>query len=189
MFIFEIHLTTRTQDLSTFTQICTSLGAKAVAIVLPYGEHIHQPMLSMIQPASNLSETLQICHQFSTTLAQYNLPTLRTKIEIPADDVHRYLTTHNQGCYFEWHGKIYYDNLEALKDFAQCHQAHLSNNELQSQPNLRFLTIRHDDKHNFDCHVHQIKLALANSSFILKKSHNEYCVYDDKVILDKGWIN
>lgn len=82
MFGFELHLTTRTHDLSAFVRSCQHLAVKPVIIELPFGECTYQPMLTTICHADRLSDV--VCHSadLSKRLHALGFATLRTKIEI-----------------------------------------------------------------------------------------------------------
>lgn len=157
MFGFELHLTTRTHDLSAFVRSCQHLAVKPVIIELPFGECTHQPMLTAICHAERLSDV--VCHSadLSKRLHALGFATLRTKIEIPTNDHKRFLSAHPDFNphinYFEWHCKITFHDLNTLDLFAKTHHAHLSKNALQGQNNQRFLTIRHTDERTFLYHI------------------------------------
>ena len=68
------------------------------------------------------------------------------------------------------------------------HRAHLSSNSLKNEDNLRFITLREfGTKQQFESRVQNILNALHKGWDIIKQE-SEYCIYDNNVFLDNGWL-
>lgn len=203
-YLFEIHLTTNhlsNEQIPLFEKFCLDLDKKAVVIELPIGEHTQQPMMTFTKHAHHIQEVLAYIDGLRPQFLAHHFEIIRTKIEIPASDYHQYYQDFGTTAgYFEWHGKVEFkDNyfLQELREMAHYGGYHLSKNALKHCPNQRFVTYRHDDYDVFVQKVEAIKIAIQNKHVLLDKSkqfgltllksQSEYCVYDDKISLDKGW--
>lgn len=203
-YLFEIHLTTNhlaDDQIPLFEKFCQNLGKKAVVIELPIGEHTQQPMMTFSKHAHHIKEILAYVDKLRPQFFAHHFDIIRTKIEIPADDYHRYCQDFGDVAgYFEWHGKVEFNSnyfLQELRQMAEYGGYHLSKNALKHQPNQRFVTYRDNDHDAFVQKVQTIKTHIQNKHVLygsdklfglnLLKSQSEYCVYDDKLSLDKGW--
>lgn len=196
MYLFEIHLTVdelTSDKITEFESLCQKLGGKAILIELPMGEHIQQPMMTYVKQANNITEILADIDDLKPKFLNQGFNIIRTKIEIPTDQYDAYIKEFpNTKGYFEWHGKAEFENVNDLIYISKTTQTHLSKNALKNQDNQRFLTIRHylnnSNQSEFLAHIQDIIKQIENSSVILMKSQSEFCVYDDKIFLDKDWI-
>lgn len=197
-YLFELHLTVdslTTDQLPNFERVCQTLGGQAVLIQLPVGEHTQQPMFTMTKMAESLAEVLAFIDNLKPQFLAKNFAIIRTKFEIPATQADDFLQQNpTTNGYFEWHGKVDFvrlENLAKLEILAKSFHAHLSKNVLKNSLNQRFLTIRHslENQQLFYRQVYDISEKISqHSEFSLLKSQQEYCVFDDKISLDKGWL-
>jgi hypothetical protein len=190
---FELHITTGllpVKEVDDFAFFCTDHGAKPLLIELARGEYINQPMFNKIIYAATLEEALQTATEFSQQLIARNWKVQRLKIEIPAFHADEWNGPNQQfEPYFEWHGKIQGHPTPALHDLCHQHRAHLSLNALKKAENYRFITLReYGSRETFDHRVKGIAASIATAGFPLIKEVSEYCVYDNNVFLDKGWL-
>ncbi|MDO4878447.1 MAG: nucleotidyl transferase AbiEii/AbiGii toxin family protein [Neisseria sp.] len=200
-FHFEIHLTVETDHarLEHFEQICRESGGKALLIELPHGIYTSQPMLSAWAGGDGMSGALAAMAVWEKRLTDAGFPVIRRKVEIPADEAARWLAAFPHtasGGYFEWHGKVRFreyhiaDGMNSIISAQNSGLAHLSRNALRGSPNCRFLTVRHyGGEDTFRRKVQNVLdwTATVRDAIELIKSQYEYCVYDDKTELDKGW--
>lgn len=202
MFTFEIHLTTApltTDQLLDFTELCQSLGGKAVLIDLPIGQHTQQPMFSVVKSADDFREILPLMGDYADLFAKIGFPIVRHKVEIPADThalFFKHHHWHERDGYFEWHGKVQFEDncdLQRLRQIATNLNAHVSKNALKDDKNHRFITLRHQGEYqDFLQRIDDVSHAIINEnsqyySIKLTKSQAEYCIYDDKLDLDDDW--
>jgi hypothetical protein len=190
---FELHLTTGllpVKEVDAFESFCTDHGAKPLLIELARGEYINQPMFNKIIYVTTLDEALQTATVFSQQLIARNWKVQRLKIEIPAFHADEWNGTDQEfEPYFEWHGKIQGHPTPALNGLCQQHRAHLSLNALKKVENYRFITLREYGSRNiFEQRLKTLAVSLTEAGWPLIKEVSEYCVYDNNVYLDKGWL-
>jgi len=191
---FELHLTTGplpVKEVDDFASFCIDHEAKPLLIELARGEYINQPMFNKIIYVAALDEALQTATELSEQLNTRNWKVQRLKIEIPAFHADQWNNTPDQPFqpYFEWHGKIQGHPTAELYTLCQLHRAHLSLNALKKAENYRFITLReYGSKTRFEERVERITASLTAASWPLVKEVAEYCVYDNNVYLDKGWL-
>ncbi|MBD2769468.1 hypothetical protein IC235_16385 [Hymenobacter sp. BT664] len=193
MYPFEIHLTTRelsADQLASFVQACDYLAAKPLLIELAQGSSTTQPMLSKVVHQSNLDAALAAAAAAADYLERQHLSAVRVKIETPASYAH--LATPGGGAafrpYFEWHGKVPYQQVEVLLALCAEHRAHLSVNALKHNGTTRFVTLREfGDAAIFQARVAALTAAL-HPQWPLLKQESECCVYDSNTTLDAGWL-
>jgi len=191
---FELHITIH--DLpagreDAFIDCCAALAGKPMMIELSRGDYIHQPMLNKVVYATSLAGALADARFLSTLLEAEAFPVKRVKIEVPA-------TASGQDFefapdfrpYFEWHGKVKYERADTLLALCTAHQVHLSLNALKKDQDTRFVTLREFGSATlFDQRIRKLISALDAGNWPVIKQQAEYCVYDDHVILDKGWLH
>jgi hypothetical protein len=193
MYSFEIHLTTSVlspTQLAGFVAACGQLQAKPLLIELARGRTPSQPMLGKVVRAPDLAAALELAAADADYLRRQGLPTTRTKLETHADYPH--LATPDRGPafapYFEWHGKVPYQQVPALLGLCQQHHAHLSANALRGESATRFVTLREfGSAATFRTRVTGLAAALQ-SQWPLLKQEAECCLYDSNQALDAGWI-
>ncbi len=191
---FEIHLTTahltRARE-QAFADLCFANEAKPLRIELAQGEHTHQPMLSKVVYAANLHDVLAVATALSEALHQAHYPVTRLKIEVPSSDAdlaQAYLSETFKP-YFEWHGKVTYQQVAMLYALCEKHRVHLSRNALKNESNTRFITIReYGTRASFESRIEALVTDLNNSGWTVSKPQSEYCIYDNNTYLDKGWL-
>lgn len=192
---FELHITVaslsplRVNDLLSF---CTKNEAKPLLIELSQGECIHQPMVNKIISLKYLEEALVIATELSMGLGAQNFEVKRLKIEVPAYCSDRWdgAGDRRDGApYFEWHGKIPFTPGGKLDRICEVHRVHLSLNALKNEKDRRFITLRESGhKEIFEGRIKGLAADLALHRIPIIKEVSEYCIYDNNLYLDKGWL-
>ncbi|ACU63322.1 hypothetical protein [Chitinophaga pinensis] len=190
---FELHLTIHgllTADIEHFVSCCTAQEAKPMMIELSRGTYIHQPMMNKVVITSSLQEALMDATMLSGILQTSGFPVKRLKIEVPADQFDAVPDmSANFTPYFEWHGKVMYDNVHALLECCATYQVHLSRNALKQEQTTRFVTLREfGDINIFQQRINKLSAALNDGGWTVIKQQSEYCIYDNNIILDGGWL-
>jgi hypothetical protein len=190
---FEIHITVTslsTPQLDTFIEACRYLQAKPLLIELAQGATTTQPMLGKVVHRRSLAEALVVAEADAAYLGLQRLPVTRIKIEMPANDTYSpvYLAHPGFTPYFEWHGKVPYQQPEELLAVCVQHKAHLSINALKGATATRFVTLREFGTATaFEARVAQLTAAL-HPKWPLLKQEAEYCLFDTNTALDTGWL-
>lgn len=189
---FEIHLTIgnllRDKE-KEFIDFCQQNGGKPLIIELFKGDYTHQPMFTKVIYSNDFASVLENSKRLSIELMDNHFTPKRLKIEVP--DVHGALfdlanTSFDK--YYEWHGKVEYLQAEKLEALCKQHKAHLSLNSLKEESNTRFITLREfGNRQTFVNKVSKLTQTLSGEWTILKQQ-SEYCIYDDNIFLDKGWL-
>jgi hypothetical protein len=190
---FEIHITTIIRnkvDEEGFLSFCGQNNVKPLFIELARGQSVSQPMLSKTVYLESLVETQSYCSQISAALNKKGFPTQRIKIEVLDRDSELFVHTNTSHAhYFEWHGKVSYQNFNTLLKYCEKNQVHLSRNVLKNEANQRFITLReYGNKAIFHKRIDRLKKDLQNGGWKLFKEEAEYCIYDDNKQLDKNWL-
>lgn len=190
---FELHITTGllpVKEVEDFASFCEDHEAKPLLIELARGEYINQPMFNKVIYVCTLDEALQTATEFSEQLIARNWLVQRLKIEIPAFHAGEWKTIGEQfEPYFEWHGKVQGHPTPELNALCLEHRAHLSLNALKKAENFRFITLREfGNRDLFEQRVKSLAVSLTTAGWPLIKEVSEYCVYDNNVYLDKGWL-
>ncbi|MCC6369983.1 MAG: hypothetical protein IT236_03140 [Bacteroidia bacterium] len=190
---FEFHLTISdltNSNVEAFKKFCALHHAKPLLIELSRGEFTQQPMLCKTISSNDFEDVLKKVDELSEQMRNSNLMVKRVKIEIPAEDAA--LFAGNNGAfknYFEWHGKINYENEKDLLRICEEHQAHLSVNALKNQTGLRYITLREFGSETvFNTRINLLRADLKNGDWKMVKEVSEYCIYDSNNGLDKGWL-
>ncbi len=190
---FELHVTINglpESSISSFVNFCIANEAKPLIIELAQGAHYYQPMMSKVLNLATLGEAIAAGEAYSRLLHLQQFNVKRLKIEVPAAAAVSFLPA-PEGFkrYYEWHGKINYIHKEALGELCTAYGVHLSVNALKYSPDLRFITLReYGDKSIFEQRVFSVVTALHTGGWELRKQQAEYCLYDDNVLLDSGWL-
>ncbi|UOQ71960.1 hypothetical protein [Hymenobacter cellulosilyticus] len=193
LFPFEIHLTTGSlsaDQVRAFVRACEALQAKPLLIELARGQHQQQPMLSKVLLLPDLPAALAAATADAELLGFRQLPVQRVKIEVPAD--YPYLATPAAGAafrpYYEWHGRVPYEQVSSLLAVCTQHGAHLSRNALKDAAATRFVTLREFGPATvFRQRLAQLQHALQ-PEWPIQKQQAEYCLYDSNSGLDQGWL-
>jgi hypothetical protein len=190
---FELHITINdlpANRTNQFVNSCAEQEAKPMLIELSRGQHLHQPMMNKVVYAHSLEHALQHARNLCETLQQQAFGIKRIKIEVPASEAHHdFDLAPGFQPYFEWHGKVTYERANNLLDLCTIHQVHLSLNALKKEQLTRFVTLREfGNIATFEHRVQQLILALEAGLWPVVKQQAEYCVYDNNVLLDNGWL-
>ncbi|WP_428224448.1 hypothetical protein [Flavobacterium sp.] len=190
---FEIHITI--DDLSlvrqgTFIDFCKEYQGKPLFIELHTGDFIKQPMFNKIIYSNNFEEIINAVADISQLLLTQNFIPKRVKIEIPSEfHTNASNITTNSETYFEWHCKIKYEKIEKLLALCEKHKVHLSKNSLRNENNIRFITLREShSKSTFEKRINSLKKELIEGKWLILKEQFEFCIYDNNMILDNGWL-
>lgn len=184
---FQFHITVGSlrneAEIHNFSSLCATENVKPLLIVLEKGDYIHQPMFTKVIEAPDFSIAQQQINQVIDTFVKNGFSIVRVKAEIPAEDYVFQPPVGDFTPYFEWHCKVLLT--EAVKPVCLQHQAHLSLNSLDE---TRFVTIReYGSKELFDSRTKACLESLTEKAVPVLKEKFEYCIYDSKTDLDKGW--
>ena len=191
---FELHLTfdkVSATNIEVFAARCEEEGGKAILIELARGDYQHQPMFTKVLYLANLPEALHAASQYDLSFKANDFLVNRVKIEIPAQltDSANWQLQPGFVPYFEWHGKIKYERPDELLQICTDHQVHLSLNALKNATATRFITLReYGARQQFETRLAQLIQALNQQGWPIYKQQAEYCVYDNNLILDQGWL-
>ena len=161
-------------------------------IVLDKGEYINQPMITGIVHSTNYEEVKNVIEEVGAKFRDNGFTVVRTKVEIPAKEE----TYFDSRCcraqskpYFEWHGKVYVDDVAVLKQLCADSGGHISRNSLNADGKVRFVTVReYESAEHFYGRVGEIHTILHTNKIELLKQQYELCIYDSREELDRGWI-
>ncbi|MDN8588353.1 hypothetical protein B2I21_24970 [Chryseobacterium mucoviscidosis] len=191
---FEYHVTMsdlKQNEKETFINICNKENVKPVLIVLDQGEYINQPMITGIVYSADYEEVKNVIEEVVAKFRDNELTVVRTKVEIPAKEE----TYFDQPMlaqstpYFEWHGKVYVDDVVRLKQLCADSGGHISRNSLNANGKIRFVTVReYNSSEKFYSRVEKIHNILQQNKIELLKQQYELCIYDSREELDRGWI-
>jgi hypothetical protein len=190
---FEIHLTTNDigeNQKSSFEKSCVEKGGKPLLIELAQGEHCKQPMMSLVIHRNHLDEAILSANDFAKQFNAEGFFVQRIKIEIPAEFEKQVEKIKSETFlpYFEWHGKVEFENVPELLSICLKHRAHLSKNALAKNNSLRFVTLReYENSEIFQSRVVNLVNELNLAGWKINKQF-EYCVYDNFIGLDQGWL-
>ncbi|SHL99775.1 hypothetical protein SAMN05444266_10617 [Chitinophaga jiangningensis] len=190
---YEMHITIAPlsqERLNDFVSHCFEADAKPIVIELSRGEHLQQPMLTKTYSLDSSKIAISTAFELASHLQSGGYTPTRIKIEIPDYCAEQYpdlVPDHTP--YFEWHGKVLYNKIPQLLRLCQLHQVHLSANALKDSGGIRFITLREfGDINLFHTRIHQLIQDLADHSREVLKQQAEYCIYDNNISLDSGWL-
>ncbi len=193
--MFEVHITIQSIEeplILDFVDFCRSINVKPILIELEKGEVAQQPMISKVFKGIEKGGLKKEINKLVENFEKWDYEVKRIKVEVPLDFIEqgRAEFPTYRGQYFEWHGKIEFEDLDALKEMIRIKNVHLSNNSLKGQVNRRFLTLRfYGHKNTFINEIKNLKIYLKVRDVELIKDEYEYCVYDSNKSIDKGWID
>jgi hypothetical protein len=189
---FEIHLTSRIVNegnLPQFEAICKALGGKALWIELGRGICFSQPMSSIVVFQRTALDAINQAKDFCKTFEDAGFEINRIKIEIPPKFKPQLNLDAKKEHYYEWHGKIFYEKIEPILAICLKNEVHLSKNALKDSPNMRFITLReYGDEPVFQKRVNRLLTTLEKENYNIEKQQFEFCIYDNQVQLDEGWL-
>jgi len=188
---FQFHITFdnfSTDKKQDFINLCNSENVKPVMIVLPKGDYVNQPMFTKLVSYDNFAaadnEVQKTIEVF--TAAGYKL--MRKKAEIPPEHAESFpIPQPGFEPYLEWHCKVIVHDMDVVEGLCSELGGHLSRNTLDEAGKERFVTIRQYDKAVFDESVPPLLNALNQKGIPIVKQKFEYCVFDSKLELDRGW--
>ena len=179
---FEVHLTFDVQphQYVLFLNLCDVLGAKPLEIVLATGHYPKHVMISKTLQANDIDDVLSTSQYWANYFTKNNMALLRTKVETPVNELYTAL-------YYEWHGRVLYEDVPKLIDLCEQYDVHLSKNALKQHAQTRFLTLRDTNITQFEMRLKKFKDGLVQQKRELEKQQHECCIYDDGIRLDQGW--
>lgn len=192
---FEIHVSVAEFEpgrREAFKEICTQHAAKPLFIELSRGQFKNQPMFSKVIWAKSMDEAIRVAEEFGLLFGASGFLPNRLKIEVPLEHAQQF---HANGFdtpdrYYEWHGKVVYERVEALLELCDRHRVHLSVNALKNEPHLRFITLREAGTEGlFQGRVERLTAELQEEGRVVSKQHFEYCIFDTNTQLDSGWLS
>lgn len=192
---YELHLTLVQLALSEeqrFIDFCAGHGGKPLLIELARGKTVSQPMFSEVIPFVSLTEAIAYAKLRVHQLQEAGFAVCRIKLEVPASCASQVVFPGDTASqpYYEWHGRIAYENADALLQLCTALQVHLSRNALRRETTTRFITLREYGAATlFEQRLTLLKGGLVKGGWTLFKEHAEYCVYDDHLALDEGWLS
>jgi hypothetical protein len=193
--MYEVHITINPiedSEIERFISFCGSIAAKPILIELPKGQVVQQPMISKVFKSLKEGELNNQISILKSQFSNHSYDIARTKVEVPLEFINRgrreFPNYHGQ--YFEWHGKVEYEEIEQLKKSIRHLDAHISNNALKDNPKRRFVTVRgYQNKRFFLNKIDSTKKAIQREGLRLVKEEYEYCIYDSNKLTDSGWID
>lgn len=193
--MFEVHITVQSlknSELEQFKQFCKQIGAKPILIALPKGRMTQQAMISKVFTGLVEGQLGQEIKQLKAQFVDAGYEIIRTKVEVPLEyiamGVKEFPDYHGQ--YFEWHGKVEFDEIEHLQGAIRYLDAHISRNGLKDENNRRFVTVRaYHTQRFFMNKVDTVVQALEHHGLKLVKQAYEYCIYDSNRAIDSGWVD
>ncbi|WP_118972357.1 hypothetical protein [Taibaiella koreensis] len=192
---YELHLTLRGLEQGeeqAFLDFCARNAAKPLLIELARGQTSSQPMFSKVVSCLSIQEALRQMRANAALLEVAGYSVCRLKMEVPAACACRATLpeTADFQPYYEWHGRIAYREVAALHLLCARFAVHLSRNALRQEAETRFITLReYGDEQHFSTRLDVLKSELEAGAWTLFKEQSEYCVYDDNLALDKGWLS
>lgn len=191
---FEYHVTIsdlKQDEKDTFINICNEENVKPVLIVLDQGEYINQPMITGIVHSTDYEEVKKGIEEIAAKFRDNGFMVVRTKVEIPAKEETYFdkPMLEQSKPYFEWHGKVYVDDVGRLRQLFAGSGGHISRNSLNANGKVRFVTVReYESAEHFYRKVGEIHDILQMNKIELLKQQYELCIYDSREELDRGWI-
>jgi len=186
---YQFHITfdnfaiTKKQD---FINLCLKENVKPVIIVLPKGDYINQPMFTKLVSHNHFDTAMDDVQETIDAFKDYKL--MRVKAEISPEHAETFqIPQSGFEPYFEWHCKVIVEDLVLVESICQKFGGHLSRNTLDEAGKERFVTVRLKEKAVFDKNVEVLLNELNNKGIKIIKQKFEYCVFDSKLELDRGW--
>lgn len=200
---YEIHITVKSPNISTFQKACSSAGVKAIVLDLQKadGENLMTDvMTSSVYMGDNPGAYAEM-ERISAVMESFGMEVVRKKIETvpwhPAAP--STLSSHFSmppNCYFETHFAVICTEearprLQALAEELNCH---ISRNIFKRIDGETFkIMLTHRDYENprdlFETDVSLIEEGIRANGFELGKTIVEFSVYDTKVSHDSTWIS
>lgn len=190
----EIHITTQginNAEVDRFINFCNDINAKPIVIELPVGEVLQHPMISKRVEANNQLELNNIVFDLKNKFLAANYTISRVKLEVDSKNVEegKLFFPEFKGGYYEWHAKVYHDDLKEIYRFAKMANVHVSKNGLKGIENRRILTIRETERASqFHNKIKNVKYHFQRNGVEIVNEEHEYCIFDSNKMLDKGWI-
>jgi len=197
---FEAHVTVRcaATDAAAFAALCDRLGVKHIAIELPTGDVVSQPMTATVH-RGELREVQEQVHALARAIVAGGFEVVRTKIEalprnrdLPQTDA---AAAAEPGRYFEYHLKLIippHVELATIAATAARHDARLSRNARRQRADgshERYLTLRLPGlgQPSADARFAALTAAVEALPVTITRRVREYTVYDSNLALDRGW--
>jgi non-canonical purine NTP pyrophosphatase (RdgB/HAM1 family) len=202
---FEAHVTVAlpaATAMESFRAACAQLDVKCIAIELPEGDTMLQPMTASFHRGELLAVQEEVV-AIARALVKQGFEVTRTKIEAHGrllgtpetdDDARRAPST----SYFEFHVKLALPesaDVAALARRCKTHGAHLSRNahKVAGADGLaeRFVTLRAHGVGRVTAEARFAALCaeIHATGHVVRNRIREYTVFDTNVALDRGWLD
>lgn len=191
----EIHITTLEiafAEKDRFVNFCKTISAKPILIELSSGAVLQHPMISKKVKVVDRMDLDKVLFDLKNKFQESGYGIARVKLEVFSKERKEgiLLFPDFKGGYYEWHGKVYSENLEELYRHANIINVHISKNGLKGIANRRILTIRETEKEQrFTEKINSVKEYFQRNGIEIKGEESEYCIFDSNTSLDKGWID
>ena len=192
---FQFHVTFENFDLDKdkcFIKLCLNESVKPLLIVLPKGNYVNQPMFTKLVTHSELENALSEAKQTINLFQSERYKLARVKAEIPPENAGKIEIASDFAPYYEWHCKICLPNAKEESVVSKlCFELgeHLSRNFLDKDKGEKFVTVRDNDKIQFNKKVQNLYENLLKCSIEIEKQKFEYCIFDTNLELDSGWTH
>ena len=194
--IFQFHVTI--QDLpkekkEDFISLCIKNQVKPLLIVLPEGDYLKQPMFTKLIKSTSFKTALfwveQTIEHFET--AGFSIARIKAEVFSHDSNLFQSMDYKNFQPYYEWHCKVKIENEEETEQLCKKYNAHLSANSLEEDGKTKYITIReYNSEELFYKAVNQFyEILLEKNIVTIIKQKFEYCIYDSRLELDKGWAS
>jgi len=188
---YQFHITFdnfSTEKKQDFINLCLGENVKPVMIVLPKGDYVNQPMFTKLGAYDSFTIALDDVQETINAFTKADYKLMRVKAEISPEHAESFkIPQPDFKPYLEWHCKVIVDDIDVVESLCREFGGHLSRNTLDEAGRERFVTVRLYDKVEFDKNVEVLLNELNKKEIKIIKEKFEYCVYDSKLELDRGW--
>lgn len=193
---FQFHITIHDlpkEKKEDFLSLCAREQVKPLLIVLPEGNYLKQPMFTKLIKSTNLETALPLAEQTAENFEKSGFSIARIKAEVFSQESNLFqsMKFKNFQPYYEWHCKVKIEKEEETEQLCKKYSAHLSANSLEEDGKTKYITIReYDSEVLFYEAVERFHQILSEKKIVtILKQKFEYCIYDSRLELDKGWAS
>lgn len=193
---FQFHITIHDlakEKKEDFLVLCAKEQVKPLLIVLPEGNYLKQPMFTKLIKSTSFETALSLAEQTAKNFEKSGFSVARIKAEVFSQESNLFQSMNFQNFqpYYEWHCKVKIEKEEETEQLCKKYSAHLSANSLEEDGKTKYITIREYNSETLfyeavEC-FHQI--LLEKKIVTILKQKFEYCIYDSRLELDKGWAS
>lgn len=193
---FQFHITIYDlpkEKKENFLTLCTKEQVKPLLIVLPEGNYLKQPMFTKLIKNTNFETALFLAEQTAENFETAGFSVARIKAEVFSQESNLFQSMNfkNFQPYYEWHCKVKIEKEEETEQLCKEYSAHLSANSLEEDGKTKYITIReYNSEASFYEAVERFHQILSEKKIVtILKQKFEYCIYDSRLELDKGWAS